>query len=171
MLTLGQPLIGKDVLSLRTGGVIGGVQEAIIDPNNLKIEGWHATNGQKRSHAILLSQDIRDILSRGFVVNDHEALSDPDELVRLKRVLDYKFELIGKSVYTTGKKRLGKVSDYAFEKNGFFIQKIYVSQSLIKSFGGGMLTIDRTQIVEINTKRIVVKEATVKDGSPVPVAA
>lgn len=170
MLTLGQQLVGKQILSLRIGRPIGITQEPIIDPNNLKIEGWHALDASTKKPAILLSQDIRDIIEQGFVVNDHEALTQAEDLVRLKKIIDHKFLLPGKTVYS-GRKRLGKVSDYAFEKNGFFVQKLYVSQSIVKSFTGGSLVIDRTQITEITHKKIVVKEATVQDGAPMPVTA
>ncbi len=170
MLTLGQPLLGKNILSLRIGGPIGIVNEPIINPNNLKVEGWHAVDTYKKT-TVLLSQDVRDILPQGFVVNDHEALTHPSELVRLKEILEHNFNLIGKPVYTTGNKRLGKVSDYSFEKNAFFVQKLYVSQSIIKSFSGGTLTIDRTQIVEITHKRITVEEATAADPVATPAPA
>lgn len=170
MLTLGQQLIGKQVLSLRIGRPIGTVGEPIINPNNLKIEGWHAIDTSTKKSAVLLSQDIREILDQGFVVNDHEALSQTDDLIRLKEILSYRFALINKAVYS-GRKRLGKVNDYAFERNGFYIQKLYVSQSIVKSFTGGALVIDRTQIIEITNKKIVVKEATVQDSAPMPVVA
>lgn len=161
MLLMGQQLIGKPVMSLRTGGPIGSILEIIVNPNNLKIEGWFVDDHARRERRILLSQDVRDIIEQGFVVNDHEALTEVSELVRLKTVLELGFQLIGKSVATEGKHRLGKVNDYAFEKNAFFIQKLYVGQSLVKSFSGGAAVVDRTQIVEIDNKRIIVKEATI----------
>jgi uncharacterized protein YrrD len=173
MLTLGNELISKPILSLRTSSPVGVATEVIINPNNLKIEGWHALDTNDKREGILLSQDVRDILPKGFAVNDHEAISDPADLVRLQKVLDIKFEIIGKPVITTNKKKLGKVSDYAFEKNAFFIQKIYVSQSILKNFSGGGLVIDRSQVVEITHRQIVVREATVRDEAPLqaPVAA
>lgn len=171
MLTLGQQLTGKNILSLRIGRPIGVVSTAIIDPNNLKIEGWHASDISSKNKVILLSQDVRDILPQGFVVNDHEALTPDHELIRLQKLLDKPFTLVGKPVITTNNKRLGKVSDYTFEKNAFFIQKLYVAQSLLKSLTGGSLIIDRSQIVEITHSRITVKEATAEDTAPLPVTA
>lgn len=171
MLTFGQNLIGKNILSLRIGRPIGVAGEPIINPNNLKIEGWFAFDSGDKKQAVLLSQDVREILSQGFVVNDYDALTPKDELVRLKDLLKYEFTLIGKQVVTTSKQRLGKVGDYAFEKNGFFIQKLYVNQSILKSFTGGGLVIDRSQIVEITHKRITVDDVTVKEQAPMPATA
>lgn len=162
---------GKNVLSLRIGRPIGSVSEPIINPNNLKIEGWHAIDASTKQRAILLTQDIREIVPKGFVVNDHESLTPEGELVRLRDTIKQNFKLIGKTVYEGRRKRLGKVTDFAFERNGLFVQKLHVGQSIIKSFSGGMLIIDRSQITEITDRKIVVKDATVKEGSPAPVIA
>lgn len=161
MLLMGQQLLNKSVMSLRTGGPIGKIVNIVVDPNNLKIEGWLVDDTARRQRSILLSQDVRDIIEQGFVVNDHEALTDPAELVRLQSILDLKFELIGKQVITEDKHRIGKVNDYAFEKNGFFIQKLYINQSVLKSLSGGGAIVDRNQIIEITNKRIIVRNATV----------
>jgi|SRR5690606_4274440 len=161
MLSLGQPLENQPILSLQTGSPVGQVLTPLINPNNLKIEGWHAEDRFDKRKGILLSQDIRDILPQGFVVNDHEAITDPSELIRLKDILELNFVLNGMPVYTESKKKLGKVTDYSFEREGSTIQKIYVAQSILKSLGGGNLIIDRSQIIEITRTRIVVKDAAV----------
>lgn len=160
MLLMGQQLINKPVLSLRTGGVVGTALEPIINPSNLKIEGWWVDDTSSRQRRILLSLDIRDIIEQGFVVNDHDALSDPDELVRLKDTLKIGFELVGKPVIDSSKHKLGKVNDYAFEKDGFFVNKLYTDKSILRSLSGQAAIIDRSQIVEISRRVITVMDAT-----------
>lgn len=171
MLTLGKQLEGKEILSLRIGRPVGATTEPIINPNNLKIEGWHAIESSKKENRIMLSQDVRDILPQGFVVNDHDALTPENELIRLQDLLDQNFTLVGKHVVSDSRRKLGKVTDYAFEKNSMFIQKLYVAQSVVKSFSGGTLILDRSQIIEISHKKIVVKEPTVNEGEVVPATA
>ena len=65
---------------------------------------------------------------------------------------------IGKQVVTISKVKVGKVSDYATETETMFIQKIYVSQSILKSFTGGSLSVDRTQVNEITPNRIIIND-------------
>lgn len=163
MLCLGQSVIGKNVLSLRTGAPVGSVNDIIIDPNNLKIEGWHVQDLFNKRSKIVLSLEVRDILSQGIVVNDHDAMTDPHDLIRLKPILDLHFSLLNLPVFTDHKKRLGKVNDYAFDKDAMIVQKLYVGQPVMKSFSGGTLMIDRSQIVEITNRRIVVREPTVQE--------
>lgn len=152
-------ILERPVMSLRTGRQVAMAYAAIIDPNNLKIEGFHCTDSiDKKKHLILVTQDIRDVLPAGLVVNDHADLSEPEDLIRLQNIIDLNFELIGKTIVTTKKKRVGKVSDYAIEPESMLIKKLYVSQSIVKSFTGGTLSVDRTQIVEITNKKIIIKE-------------
>lgn len=158
MLQLSASLLNKSVFSLRTGQPVAHVTGAVFNPHNLKIEGFYCQDSINKQQLILLYQDIREVLKEGFVINDHDTLADPSELVRLKDILALKFELIGKQVETTAKQKVGKVSDFAVETETMFVQKIYVSQSLLKSLTGGSLSIDRSQINEITNKRIIINE-------------
>lgn len=172
MLQLSQLLQNRPVMSLRTGKPIATAGAVIINPNNLKIEGWHCKDRfSKKKGFILQAQEIRDIIPQGIVVNDHDALSDAADLVRLQSVVKLNFDLAGKPVYSASGKKLGKVNDWAAESSSLMIQKLYVSQSLIKHIGGGDLSIDRSQIVEITNRKIVVAEPTVTEKSAVPAAA
>lgn len=94
MLQLSGTILDKQILSLRTGSAIADVLMPIINPNNLKIEGFYCQDSIEKAQLILLYQDIRDILPQGIVVDDHDVLADPEDLVRLKEILDLNFELI-----------------------------------------------------------------------------
>ena len=171
MLQLSVSLLNKPIMSLRTGGAIGQTLRAIINPNSLKIEGFYCDDKFNKRTSILLSQDIRDIIAQGIVVNDHDSLSDPEELVRLKNVLDLGFELMGKPVVTVSKERIGKVNDYAADSTSLYIQKLYVGQPILKSIKGGQLSIDRNQIVEITNRRIVIQDILKPAKGALPVTA
>lgn len=171
MLLLSNALLNKQVLSLRTGTPIAQIMGPIINPDNLKIEGFYCDDRFEKKQLVLLYQDIREILTKGYVVNDHDALTDPDELVRLKKVIDIDFALIGKQVVTTDKKKVGKVTDYATETETMYIQKIYVGQSIVKSFTGGALIIDRNQVTEITPRRIIINEITSTSAAAAPAIA
>lgn len=111
------------------------------------------------------------MLPQGFVVNDHDVLVEAEELVRLKDVISLNFELTGKQVVTVDEQKVGKVSDYATETETMFIQKIYVSQSLVKSFTGGSLSIDRTQVQEITPRKIIINDLLDTRRSPAAATA
>lgn len=169
MLKLSESLIGRSVMSLRTGQAVGTTTAAIFNPNNLKIEGFYCTDRFSKKQLVLLYQDIRDIIPQGLVVNDHDVLVEAHELVRLKKVMDIGFELIGKQVVTLSKQRLGKVSDYSVEAETMYVQKLYVSQGILKGLTKGNLAVDRSQINEITDKKIIVND--LLDSATVPAGA
>ena len=156
MLRLSETLIGKPIMSLRTGQPVATATGVIINPNNLKIEGFYCTDRFDRSELVLLYQDIRDVIAQGFVVNDHDVLAQADDLVRLKKLMRLGFDLKGMRVVTVGGARLGKVSDYAIEVETMYIQKFYVTQGFMKGLTGGNLGIDRSQIHEITNTKVIV---------------
>lgn len=160
MLQLSASLLNRPVLSLRTGTQIATVVEPLINPDSLKIEGFYCVDKFEKSKTmpILLVSDIREVIPQGYAVNDHEALSDPEELIRLKKIIEIDYQLIGKQIITENKTKLGKVSDYATEVETMYIQKLYASQSLLRSFTGGGLSIDRNQIVELTRRNIIIKD-------------
>jgi uncharacterized protein YrrD len=158
VLQVSSSFIDRPILSLRSGVQVATTVGPVINPNNLKIEGLYCqVRGEKRP-LILLSQDIRDTIAQGFVINDQDNLAAADELVRLKDVIDMHFEIIGKQVVTLNGDKIGKVADYAADSQSMFIHKIYASQSLLKHLTGGMLSIDRTQINEITSKSVIVND-------------
>lgn len=171
MLRLSNNYIDRLILSLRTGGRIGKARTPIINPNNLKIEGWLCDNQFEKGEFVLPTVEVRDFINKGIVVNDHDALTHPDDMIRIKEIIDTRFNLIGKSVVSENKKRIGKIADYAVNDQSYYIQKLYVNPSLLKGLSNQQLVIDRTQIVEITDKKIVIADPTVKAGNRSPVAA
>lgn len=169
MLKLSANILNKPVLSLRTGGVIATATRPLINPDNLKIEGFYCDDRFSKAELILLTQDIREALSKGLVVNDHNVLAEPEDLVRLKQVLEIDFEVIGKQVVTLDKQKVGKVHDYAVETSTMYIQKLYVTQSLMRSLTGGSLSIDRSLVHETTPSRIIITELSSK--APLPASA
>lgn len=171
MLRLSNNYTNRSILSLRTGGVIGVAIEPVINPNNLKIEGWYALNHFEKGDFILPAREIRDFITKGLVVDDHDSLTHPDDMIRMKETLDVHFDLIGKSVVSESKKRLGKIADYAVDESSYYIQKLYVNPSILRGLVNEQLLIDRSQIVEITNKKIIVQDPTVRSASGIPLPA
>jgi sporulation protein YlmC with PRC-barrel domain len=159
MLQLSTIYYNRKILSLRNGGVIAQALSPVINPNNLKIEGWYAQVSGEKGRMIVLENEVRDIIDKGIVVDDHTAITPVEDLVRLKDVVDINFEVIGKQVATESKKKIGKVQDYAVDDSSMFIKKLYINQSLLRSFNTQQLLVDRSQIVEINDRAIVISDS------------
>jgi uncharacterized protein YrrD len=131
----------------------------------LKIVGWYVDDRFSSTDLILLANDVRDLSAKGIIINDHEVLSEPEELIRQKEVLAIDYDLMGKKVVSENGKKYGKVTDYSVETNGFIVKKIYASQSILKDFSGGNLSIDRNQIIEITKSKVIVNDPVEKSVS------
>ncbi len=83
-------------------------------------------------------------------------------MIRIDEILKLNFELVGLKVVTKKGKKLGKVSDYLVDSEGYYVQKIIVQRPLAKSLIDPELTIDREEIVEIDDYKIVVKDEEAK---------
>ena len=169
MLQLSGNMSERQVLSLRTGRPVAQITGPILNPDTLKIEGFYCTDHDSRKTLVLLYQDIRDVLPQGVVVNAQEVLTEPEELVRLQKRIEMDFELIGKPVETLSKEKVGKVTSYSYETTTMFIQKLYVSRSILKSLTTGSLSIDRTQIQEVTPKKVIISE--LLETAPAPASA
>jgi hypothetical protein len=160
---MSESLFNIPVVSLRMGQPIAVAEMPIIDPHNLKIIGWRCKASGIPGEQILLADDVRENLTQGLAVNDEDALSAPQDLVRLKEVLDANFHLKDK-VVKTKRQKIGKVHDFSYN-DGMFVQKLYVTKSIIKVFSAeDTAIIDRTQIIEITDSYILVRDAEVKAG-------
>ncbi|HEU4967117.1 MAG TPA: hypothetical protein VFT53_06635 [Candidatus Saccharimonadales bacterium] len=171
MLQLSINLLNRPVLSLRTGSPVAWVTTPIINPTRLNIEGFYVTDSVDHSQLILLYQDIRELSPQGYIIDDHDVLAQPADLVRLQNVLTMNFDLLNKPIETVSHEKIGKVNDYAVETTTMYIQKLYVGRSIWKSFTSGSLSIDRTQIAEVTNKRIVINNLLQGMPSVVPATA
>lgn len=168
MLILSQDYYNKTVLSLRTGGEVGTASVPIINPNTLKIEGWYAEARGEKVEYILPMSEVREVIKKGLVVDDHSALTLTEDMIRLKDIVDLRFELTDKTVVTESGNKLGKIADYAVDNESNFVKKLYVNPPLLKGLTSGQLMIDRSSIVEITNRKIIVADATIRDTSGSP---
>jgi len=70
MLILSGQFANKKVISLRTGQEVAYLVGPIINPSNLKIEGFRVTDSKSKESLILLTQDIRQYDLSGIFIAD-----------------------------------------------------------------------------------------------------
>jgi len=168
MLVLNSSLANWPILSFTDGQEIAKLARPIINPDNLIIPGFYCLTAN-RQLKILLEQDIREINFNYVIVNDMSSLSDPSDLIRLQNILDINYNLMNKTVETIKHRKIGKVTDFTINIKTMIINNLEVSQSLYRNFKGSSLKIHRSQIVELNDKKIIVDnlEEDVKSAIPI----
>jgi uncharacterized protein YrrD len=160
MYILSKSLIELPILSLQTGQPIAHTNSSIIDPSVLCLMALGCEKVEGIARPIILIRDIREFAVDCILVNSEAAMSEAEDIVRLKALLDEPFILINIRVVTEGGRSLGRVEDYTVNTETFQIQKLYIHPTLLKSIFGSSLIIDRSQIIDITPHLITVKETT-----------
>ncbi len=152
--------IGAPVLSLQTGMPLARISEPIIDFRKLRVVAFRVM-GSRLSHAesVLYPEDIREFGEIGAIVDSDDSLMSLDGLVRLQEILDYNFHLINLKVVTKSNESLGSVASYGLDIDTYDIMQLYVQPPFLKSITMTGTTINRSQIVAVNSKRVLVEDA------------
>ncbi len=159
MLVYRSRLIGAPVLSVQAGGAVAKLSDPIINPDNLKILGFLLSGGVANvKNNILDISSIREYSQYGVVVDSADEFVGREDVVKIKKVLNLNFNLIGLKVETKKGTNLGKIIDFTATSNDFIVQQIIVKRPTFKSFIDPKLTIHRREIVEITDDKVVVKD-------------
>ncbi len=161
MLLNSSKLIGCPVLSLHLGGPIGSVVSEIVDPSELKIVALNV-NGPQTGNGdygdILDVRSIREFSNIGMIIDSIDDLVSKGEVVKFDKIIDLNFAVNGLNVVTKKGTKLGKVIDYTFDPETMTIMQFIVKRPLIKSFLDPELTINRSQIKEVNDYELIVND-------------
>ena len=159
MLATSSKLIGTPILSMQAGGAIGRITEPIVDPNTLKIIAFR-TEGPviHRDTNILDASSIREYSGFGIVIDSIDELVAPNDVIKIAKIIELNFNLIGLKVETKKGSKLGKVLDFTATDNDFIIQQLIVRRPIAKALIDPELIIPRSEIVEVNDYKIIVKD-------------
>ena len=162
MLLLGSKLLNYPILSLQVGTEIARTDQPIIDPNNLQVIAYalsgHLLNRQ--TETTLMTEDVRELSPRGMIIDSVDNLVDPTDIIKLSKIIELNFSLIGLTVETKKGKKIGKVLDYTIDSTSFSIYQLIVKRPLFQSFNDPELTINRSQIIEVTDDRVIIKNDT-----------
>ena len=161
MLMVGSQLLNFPVLSLHVGGAVAYTKRAIIDPENLKIMAYSmegpALKNDPEIGDILDMNDVREVSNQGFIVDSTDVFAFRDDMVKLDEIIKLDFDLIGLKVVDENGKKIGKVVDYTLDTTTFMVYQLIVQRPIMASLIDPQLTINRSQIVEIDDFKVVIK--------------
>ncbi len=163
MLTYANRFENMPVMSLQTGTELARTSRAIINPRKLSIVAYELSGHLlDQQPSLLRIADIREIGSLGMIIDSTDEIVGLDDIIDLKEVYEYNFELIDKLVIDDKKHKLGKVIGYTVDPDSFTIQQIQVKKPLFKSFSDVELLIHRSQVVKVTDDVVIVKSAIVE---------
>ena len=159
MLLNGNKLRDVPILSIQAGGMIARTSDPIIDPDELKVVGFKIVGPHaKGENNILDVKSVREFSNYGMVIDSADELVASVDVIKIKQVLDLGFNLIGLKVESRKGSKLGKVSSYTCTEDDFMIQQLVVQRPAIKALMDPELLVPRTEIVEVNDYKIIVRD-------------
>lgn len=167
MYMLASQLRNLPIISLQTGQAIGQIKKPLIGMSRLNVVALSCQVSTKpKLQNVILLRDIRQLATDCIIIDSDEDIEEAGEIVRLQESLNQNFNPIGKHVVNEDGNRLGKVEDYTINMHSALVQKLYVNQPLWRSVLFNDLVIDRSQIIDINTRQFTVKDASIKQLLP-----
>lgn len=146
------------VMSLQTGGELARTARPIIDPRNLTIVAFELAGEHLDELPTLLRvNDIRETGTMGFIIDSNDEFIGVDDVIKIKQIYLFDFRLIDVPVLDERKHKLGAVSGFTYEPNGFVIQQLNVRQPFLKSLIDTEKLIHRSQIISVKDDAIVVR--------------
>lgn len=168
MQTLASTLIGTNVFSVHAGHNIGKVKGWLVEPKDLKLAFLKVSTEEGTFY--LQSEDIRSLgvgSKKLVIIDSQEKLSEKDDLVRHKEMLEKGSDLLGYKVQTSSKKNIGKIKDLSIDCQDLYIQKLHVKAKFPQRLIKERLLIDRNDIVAIKNKTVVIKDGFIKSQSTI----
>jgi uncharacterized protein YrrD len=150
--------LGAPIREKLSKGLVGKVEDFVINPNNGEILAFFA----KKNRCLLLPTiDVSKITSGVIWVDNPEALAAPDEIIRISEVIERNTPIFKNKVFTVSRQYLGEVIDFRFEVNGWILTKIKVAKKIL-GIPSQVKLINSSQIIQIKSNEIIVRDAVVK---------
>lgn len=157
-------LIHTPVMSLQTGAELARISRVLVDPRNLTITAYELEGPVLDEHPSFIRPiDVRELSNLGLIVDSSDEFVGLNDVIKIREVYDFAFDLINLEVIDDKKHRLGKVRSYNLDSESFAVQQLVVKRPLLHSLNEGELTIGRSQILEINNTRVLVKSTFEKE--------
>lgn len=158
------------VMSLQTGAELARTARPIIDPRNLTVVAFElAGEHLDEVPSLLRIEDIREAGSMGFIIDSSDEFIGVDDVIKIKQVYLFDFRLIDVPVLDNHNHKLGAVSGFTYESQGFVIQQLNVRQPFLKSLIDTEKLVHRSQIVSVKDDAIIVRAP--HTATPVKTAA
>ena len=172
MLVLRDQFLNVPLMSLQTGSRLGTTYQAIIDPRRLQVIAYFCSGPHiDIKPAVIHTSDIRELGNMGIIIDSSDKIMDPEELPRLLEVINFNFQLEGKPVVEENGHKVGRVATYTLDTITFYIAKLHVQPGILQSLTLTEVLIDRSQIISVDDKKIVVRQADVRVEEPTPKVA
>lgn len=146
-------ILGTPVVAENIGRPVGRVFNLLIHPDNGQVL---ALSLDLLFHRLIVPMDIHGWY-REIVIARSDVIVSPEDVVRVREILNRETFFFKNRVFTKEGKYLGRVFDYAIDIDQMFLTKIFVAKNILGLVRLNQCTIPFHNILEVQQKKIVVK--------------
>lgn len=157
-------LTNTPIMSLQTGAQLAHIKRVLVDPRDLTVVAYELEGPTLVEHpSFLRPVDVRELSSLGLIVDSSDEFVGLDDVIKIRQVHDFKFDVVGLDVIDDKKHRLGKVQSFNLDASSFALEQLVVRRPLLKSFSESELLIHRSQIIEVSDERVLVRSTSTRE--------
>ncbi len=160
------------VISRQEKTAIGFLKNVILNPENGKAVGISFETPDRDNMTLVASTSAIVGTGLNFIMIDKiDSVGSPDEIIRVKEILDKGIELIDSKVIDEDGRNMGRVNNYSINLKTLRLRRLYVlSSSLIKLIAKEII-IPEEDIIKIEKNKITVRSGKIKAGKKIPALA
>lgn len=161
MLYKATDVLGLPIASIEEKEIVGKVTKIIIEKKDASILGFvvYKDNFIFGKKMYISEVDILDIDKNGITTRTKENITDLSQVLRVKKIVKNKFDLMSLPAYTRSKRYIGKIVDYVIDNGTLNVVKFYVGNFFDHRI------IDQKKVYQIKNDRIIFKDNFEKIGT------
>ena len=131
MLLHAKNIIGIKVVALQDMRFVGRISDGVVDPENgailaLRLRKRHPWDITR----VVALHDVIEFYTDGILIRDTDSVVRTDEVLRVRRIVDYHISLLGSSTMTQNGEQLGTLRDFIFDATLGILTTIIVQKAL-----------------------------------------
>lgn len=130
MLIEAKNIIGLPVASIEEQSKIGEIKVVFVDPENGTVIGFGLRQGFLGKRKVISFLDVKEWDPNGIVISSEDEVVLPEEIIRIKSIIDTDNYLMGKPAENESGKKLGKVDDFLIDTETGAVTKYYIEDLL-----------------------------------------
>lgn len=157
-------LTNTPIMSLQTGAELARVKRVLVDPRDLTVIAYELSGTTLvEQPSFLRPIDVRELSNLGLIVDSSDEFVGLDDVIKIKQVHEFEFDVVGLDVIDDKKHHLGKVRSYNLDASSFVLEQLVVRRPFLKSLSESELLIHRSQILKVSDENIVVRSTATRE--------
>lgn len=167
MQKLASEFVKTNVITKKERVILGSLKEVLINPDDGKAIGIMIYLASRRKNMVANTSSVVGFGMDFVMIESVDSISPPDEIIRIKEVLDKEIFILKSSVYSEDGHYLGKVYDYSVNLLAMKLSRIYVKKKYVLNPFPRSSIISENDIIKIEKGKIIVKSGSVKTGKDI----